>query len=207
MPSGISGTRPAVLCNCFYHGRASTSPSVYTRFYVQTSFMPCVLILLCSCRRQLEFVYLQIVSTITSAVNKIFLSRPCFDLRSLLRGIPSPSKAQVTIALRPPYIFLLSALCSHIGSNKFMDNLILSMDTRPSFLLNAGQCLPLANSIRQVIATILQSIKTEDLVYIFLPFPSFPSLGHSYTKEVCKAGDMHIHLLLSYKIQVCNVNS
>ncbi len=74
------------------------------------------------------------------------------------------------------------------------------MDTRPSFLLNAGQCLPLANSIRQVIATILQSIKTEDLVYIFLPFPFFfLHLATATRKKLCKAGDRHIHLLLSYK--------
>lgn len=90
-------------------------------------------------KRQLEWLHLQIISTITSGITKIFETRPCFDLRSLLRG-----------------------------STKFIDNLVAGLDKQPSYLINATQCLPLEPAIRSMTGTYLQGIKSEDLVYALL---------------------------------------
>ncbi|GFU35335.1 vacuolar fusion protein MON1 homolog A [Nephila pilipes] len=75
----------------------------------------------------LTYVYNQIVSVLTmSNLNKIFEKRSNFDLRRLLGG-----------------------------SEKFLDRLGDMLDTDPSFLLSAVNCLSLDNSIREVIGQTL----------------------------------------------------
>jgi hypothetical protein len=114
-------------------------------------------------KRQLEWLHLQIISTITSGITKIFETRPCFDLRSLLRG---PSRVRHRRSL---FWLILTRGCvvvSSPGSTKFIDNLVEGMDKQPSYLLNATQCLPLEPAIRSVTGTYLQGVKSEDLVYV-----------------------------------------
>lgn len=83
---------------------------------------------------QLTYVYNQIISVLTySQLSRIFKQRRNYDLRRLLSG-----------------------------AEKFIDNLLNLMDHEPSFLLGAVRCLPLANSVRDVIAqTIVQHAKVQ----------------------------------------------
>ncbi|KAL6067111.1 Vacuolar fusion protein mon1 [Balamuthia mandrillaris] len=90
-------------------------------------------------RRQLEYVHSQIISTLTAGVTKIFQTRAHFDIRGLLTG-----------------------------TEKFLDNLIRLMETEASFIVDSVQCLRLPQSVRSFIATVLQSIQTEDLAYAVL---------------------------------------
>ncbi len=123
-------------------------------------------------KRQLEWLHLQIISTITSGITKIFETRPCFDLRSLLRGAPPhpqthilaiPCGVKNAIAKRRRSLRRGGARWS--GSTKFIDNLVEGLDKQPSYLLNATQCLPLEPAIRSMTGTYLQGVKSEDLVY------------------------------------------
>lgn len=75
----------------------------------------------------LTYVYNQITSVLTfSNLNRIFEQRRNYDLRRLLGG-----------------------------AEKFLDRLVDVMDKDPSFLLSAVKCLPLDNSIREVIGQTL----------------------------------------------------
>uniref|UniRef100_A0A9J8CZZ9 Vacuolar fusion protein MON1 homolog n=1 Tax=Cyprinus carpio carpio TaxID=630221 RepID=A0A9J8CZZ9_CYPCA len=91
-------------------------------------------------RRELLHVYHQIVSMLTQAsINRIFERRKNFDLRRLL-----------------------------FGSEKVLDGLLDVMDSDPSFMLSAVQCLPLPSSSRDALSHILQKAITPDLVFSFL---------------------------------------
>uniref|UniRef100_A0A8C2JXU5 Vacuolar fusion protein MON1 homolog n=1 Tax=Cyprinus carpio TaxID=7962 RepID=A0A8C2JXU5_CYPCA len=91
-------------------------------------------------RRELLHVYHQIVSMLTQAsINRIFERRKNFDLRRLL-----------------------------FGSEKVLDGLLDVMDSDPSFMLSAIQCLPLPSSSRDALSHILQKAITPDLVFSFL---------------------------------------
>ncbi|XP_054711545.1 vacuolar fusion protein MON1 homolog A-like [Uloborus diversus] len=91
---------------------------------------------------QLTYVYNQITSVLTySNLNRIFEQRRNYDLRRLLGG-----------------------------AEKFLDRLVDVMDKDPSFLLNAVRCLPLDNSIREVIAQTLTQYcgKIKNIVFAIL---------------------------------------
>ncbi|KAL6064798.1 Vacuolar fusion protein MON1 A, variant 3 [Balamuthia mandrillaris] len=90
--------------------------------------------------RQLEYIHSQIISSLTSGVNKIYKTRPHFDIRDL-QG----------------------------SSNKLLDNMMNLLDNEPSFLasflLDSIRCLRLPYAARSAIGTVLQSFRMEDLVY------------------------------------------
>ncbi|XP_058641531.1 vacuolar fusion protein MON1 homolog A isoform X2 [Onychostoma macrolepis] len=91
-------------------------------------------------RSELLHVYHQIVSMLTQAsINRIFERRKNFDLRRLL-----------------------------FGSEKVLDGLLDVMDSDPSFMLSAVQCLPLPSSSRDTLSHILQKAVTPNLVFSFL---------------------------------------
>uniref|UniRef100_A0A672R043 Vacuolar fusion protein MON1 homolog n=1 Tax=Sinocyclocheilus grahami TaxID=75366 RepID=A0A672R043_SINGR len=91
-------------------------------------------------RSELLHVYHQIVSMLTQAsINCIFERRKNFDLRRLL-----------------------------FGSEKVLDGLLDVMDSDPSFMLSAVQCLPLPSSSRDALSHILQKAVTPNLVFSFL---------------------------------------
>ena len=73
---------------------------------------------------QLSYLYNQILSVLTlSSLRKIFKQRRNYDLRRQLSG-----------------------------SEKFLDSLLNMMDTEPGHLLGAVRCLPLENTIRDMVA-------------------------------------------------------
>ncbi|KAL1270267.1 hypothetical protein QQF64_032556 [Cirrhinus molitorella] len=91
-------------------------------------------------RGELLHVYHQIVSMLTQAsITRIFERRKNFDLRRLL-----------------------------FGSEKVLDGLLDVMDSDPSFMLSAVQCLPLPSSSRDALSQILQKAITPNLVFSFL---------------------------------------
>ncbi|KAL0187122.1 hypothetical protein M9458_018792, partial [Cirrhinus mrigala] len=91
-------------------------------------------------RGELLHVYHQIVSMLTQAsITRIFERRKNFDLRRLL-----------------------------FGSEKVLDGLLDTMDSDPSFMLSAVQCLPLPSSSRDALSQILQKAVTPNLVFSFL---------------------------------------
>eukprot|EP01088_Endostelium_zonatum_P017174 TRINITY_DN4933_c0_g1_i1.p1 TRINITY_DN4933_c0_g1~~TRINITY_DN4933_c0_g1_i1.p1 ORF type:complete len:450 (+),score=93.10 TRINITY_DN4933_c0_g1_i1:48-1397(+) len=79
-------------------------------------------------QRQLEYLYNQIISTLTLAVNKIYASNSNYDLRGLLSG-----------------------------TEKFIDSLIKTSAIQLSYFINAKSILKLPYSIRFNTTTILQS--------------------------------------------------
>ncbi|XP_078393167.1 vacuolar fusion protein MON1 homolog B-like [Cetorhinus maximus] len=90
--------------------------------------------------RELLYVYYQIISMLTQVtVTRIFERKKNYDLRRLLAG-----------------------------SEKILDNLLRHMDSDPSFLLGAVQCLPLASSLRDAVSQILQKAVTPNLVFSIL---------------------------------------
>ena len=89
---------------------------------------------------ELLYVYYQIVSMLTQAsINRIFEQKKNYDLRRLLAG------------------------CETI-----LDGLLDFMDTDPSFLLSAVQCLPLPPSLRNSISQTLQRAITPNMVFSLL---------------------------------------
>ncbi|XP_072344100.1 vacuolar fusion protein MON1 homolog B-like isoform X2 [Scyliorhinus torazame] len=91
-------------------------------------------------RRELLYVYYQIISMLTQVtVTRIFERKKNYDLRRLLAG-----------------------------SEKILDNLLRHMDSDPSFLLGAVQCLPLAASLRDGVSQLLQKAVTPNLVFSIL---------------------------------------
>ncbi|XP_067881762.1 vacuolar fusion protein MON1 homolog B-like isoform X2 [Heterodontus francisci] len=91
-------------------------------------------------RCELLYVYYQIISMLTQVtVTRIFERKKNYDLRRLLAG-----------------------------SEKILDNLLKHMDSDPSFLLGAVQCLPLCSSVRDSVSQILQKAVTPNLVFSIL---------------------------------------
>ncbi|XP_056585586.1 vacuolar fusion protein MON1 homolog A isoform X2 [Triplophysa dalaica] len=91
-------------------------------------------------RSELLHVYHQIVSLLTQAcINRIFEHSKNYDLRRLL-----------------------------FGSEKVLDSLLDAVDSEPSFILSAVQCLPLASSSRDALSRILQKAITPNLVFSIL---------------------------------------
>ncbi|XP_041953070.1 vacuolar fusion protein MON1 homolog B isoform X2 [Alosa sapidissima] len=89
---------------------------------------------------ELLYVHYQIVSMLTQAsITRIFEQKKNYDLRRLLTG-----------------------------SERILDGLLDLMDTDPSFLLSAVQCLPLLPSLRDSISQILQKAITPNLVFSIL---------------------------------------
>ncbi|XP_069040583.1 vacuolar fusion protein MON1 homolog B [Lepisosteus oculatus] len=91
-------------------------------------------------RRELLYVYYQIVSMLTQAsITRIFERKKNYDLRRLLAG-----------------------------SEKILDGLLNMVDSDPSFLLSAVHCLPLSSSLRDSLSQILQKAITPNLVFSIL---------------------------------------
>ncbi|XP_033631186.1 protein SAND-like [Asterias rubens] len=89
---------------------------------------------------QLTYVYNQVLSVLTfSQLSRVLETRKNYDLRRLLSG-----------------------------TEKFLDNLLNLIDQDPSFLLTAVRCLPLDNTIRDIIGHSMQSAKIKDLVFAIL---------------------------------------
>lgn len=83
---------------------------------------------------QLHYVYNQIISVLTlTQVNKIYQQRVNYDLRRMLAG-----------------------------TEKFLDNIVTTMERDPSYLLGSVQCLPLSSTIRDNITqTIVQCCRVK----------------------------------------------
>ncbi|XP_069503659.1 uncharacterized protein [Ambystoma mexicanum] len=91
-------------------------------------------------RRELHYVYYQIISMLTQAsIRRIFEHKKNYDLRRLLTG-----------------------------SEKILDSLLNLVEIDPSFLLGAVQCLPLAASVRDALNAILLKAITPNLVFSIL---------------------------------------
>ena len=89
--------------------------------------------------RQLHYVHAQIISILTSSVNKIFKARANYDLRGLLGG-----------------------------AEKFLDSVVSLMAGDASFLLGSVQCLRLNSSVRSAIGNIMEKAHASDLLYSIL---------------------------------------
>ncbi|XP_069065636.1 vacuolar fusion protein MON1 homolog B-like [Pleurodeles waltl] len=91
-------------------------------------------------RRELHYVYYQIISMLTQAsIRRIFEHKKNYDLRRLLTG-----------------------------SEKILDSLLNLVETDASYLLGAVQCLPLASSVRDSLNAILLKAITPNLVFSIL---------------------------------------
>ena len=90
---------------------------------------------------QLTYLYNQVLSVLTlSSLHKIFKQRRNYDLRRQLSG-----------------------------SEKFLDSLLNMMEYEPGFLLGAVRCLPLENTIRDMIAqSIAQQAKVKVNMFGYL---------------------------------------
>ncbi|XP_029682563.1 protein SAND isoform X1 [Takifugu rubripes] len=90
--------------------------------------------------RELQYIYYQIVSLLTlTQLNHIFQNKQNYDLRRLLAG-----------------------------SEYLTDNLLHRLDRDPGLLLSAVTCLPLSNSVRDVVSSSLQAAKAKNLVFSIL---------------------------------------
>jgi len=83
--------------------------------------------------------YSQIISILTSGINKIFTQRAQYDIRNLL-----------------------------VGTEKFLDSLMSWMDHDLSVVMNATHCLRLDSQTRNLIGSIMHSTKTPNLLYSIL---------------------------------------
>ncbi|KAI4827568.1 hypothetical protein KUCAC02_030956 [Chaenocephalus aceratus] len=118
-------------------------------------------------RGELLYVYYQIISMLTQAsISRIFEHKKNYDLRRLLAG-----------------------------SEKILDGLLNLVDSDPSFLLVAVQCLPLASSLRDNISQILQKAITPNLVFSIL-IANNRLLTIVQEKTVIEDSRMHCCLLL-----------
>lgn len=91
-------------------------------------------------RRELHYVYYQIISMLTQAsIRRIFEHKKNYDLRRLLTG-----------------------------SEKILDSLLNLVETDASYLLGAVQCLPLAPTVRDALNAILLKAITPNLVFSIL---------------------------------------
>lgn len=91
-------------------------------------------------QRQLEYVYAQIITTLTGNITKILIDRPSYDLRELMGGTEN----------------LLRSLCD-------------DMDTHFTYLLSAYECVMLPSSTRQSCTSILrQHAKKESMLFALL---------------------------------------
>ncbi|XP_078520803.1 vacuolar fusion protein MON1 homolog B-like [Lissotriton helveticus] len=91
-------------------------------------------------RSELHYVYYQIISMLTQAsIRRIFEHKKNYDLRRLLTG-----------------------------SEKILDSLLNLVETDPSYLLGAVQCLPLAPTVRDALNAILLKAITPNLVFSIL---------------------------------------
>ena len=92
---------------------------------------------------QLQYMHSQIISVLTAGVNRIFSKRAQFDIRNLLAG-----------------------------TDKFLDSLMSWMDHDYSVVLNATHCLRLDSQTRNLIGSIMHSVKNPNLMYERLPSSS-----------------------------------
>ncbi|GBC12771.1 vacuolar fusion protein MON1 homolog A-like [Rhizophagus irregularis DAOM 181602=DAOM 197198] len=91
-------------------------------------------------RDQLNYLYNQILSVLTSTqLTRIFEQRINYDLRLLLGG-----------------------------TEPFLDNLATSMSDEPGFMLGSIQCVRMNKELRDKIGSILQIVKSKDLLYAML---------------------------------------
>ncbi|XP_006011403.1 vacuolar fusion protein MON1 homolog A [Latimeria chalumnae] len=90
--------------------------------------------------QELLYVYYQIISMLTqTSITRIFERKKNYDLRRLLAG-----------------------------SEKILDSLLNLLDSDPSFLLGAVQCLPLSSSLRESLSQTLQKATTSNLIFSIL---------------------------------------
>jgi len=88
---------------------------------------------------QLRYMHSQIISILTAGVNRIFSKRAQFDIRNLLSG-----------------------------TEKFLDSLMSWMDHDYSVVLNATHCLRLDSQTRNLIGSIMHSVKNPNLIFSIL---------------------------------------
>jgi len=89
---------------------------------------------------QLEYMYSQIISTLTLTwTQRILGDKPGFDLRNLL-----------------------------MGTDKYLNNLASSLNCGAPFLLNSVNCLRLPGHVRNTVGTIMQAGREGDLFYALL---------------------------------------
>nr|XP_033779125.1 vacuolar fusion protein MON1 homolog B-like isoform X2 [Geotrypetes seraphini]XP_033779133.1 vacuolar fusion protein MON1 homolog B-like isoform X2 [Geotrypetes seraphini] len=122
-------------------------------------------------RRELMYVYYQIISMLTQAsISRIFERKKNYDLRRLLAG-----------------------------SEKILDSLLDLLERDPGFLLGAVQCLSLPASLRDSLSTILQKAITTNLVFSILVARSqlVTIVQEKAVIEDCRLDPADLHLLLN----------
>ncbi|XP_068104892.1 vacuolar fusion protein MON1 homolog B-like [Hyperolius riggenbachi] len=122
-------------------------------------------------RRELQYVYYQIISMLTQAsVARIFERKKNYDLRRLLAG-----------------------------SEKILDSLLDLLDTDPGFLLGAVRCLTLPNSLRDSLSSILTKAITPNLVFSILvaDHQLVTVVQERAVIEDCRLDPADLHLLLN----------
>ncbi|XP_075041658.1 vacuolar fusion protein MON1 homolog B [Mixophyes fleayi] len=122
-------------------------------------------------RRELQYVYYQIISMLTQAsVARIFERKKNYDLRRLLAG-----------------------------SEKILDSLLDLLDTDPGFLLGAVQCLALAGPLRDSLSSMLTKAITPNLVFSILVADQqlVTVVQERAVIEDCRLDPSDLHLLLN----------
>ena len=90
-------------------------------------------------RREMEYMYNQIVMVLTGGFQKLIARSPKYDLRGLMGGM-----------------------------DKALDTLAFSMRSLPHYLVNAVPCLPLSASNRAEVGKSLLLAKDTDAMFVFL---------------------------------------
>ncbi|XP_029466625.1 vacuolar fusion protein MON1 homolog B-like [Rhinatrema bivittatum] len=122
-------------------------------------------------RRELMYVYYQIISMLTQAsISRIFERKKNYDLRRLLAG-----------------------------SEKILDSLLDLLERDAGFLLGAVQCLALPASLRDSLSSILQKAITTNLVFSILVARSqlVTIVQERAIIEDCRLDPADLHLLLN----------
>ncbi|XP_063792119.1 vacuolar fusion protein MON1 homolog B isoform X2 [Pseudophryne corroboree] len=122
-------------------------------------------------RRELQYVYYQIISMLTQAsVARIFERKKNYDLRRLLAG-----------------------------SEKILDSLLDLLDTDPGFLLDAVQCVALPSPLRDSLSSMLTKTITPNLVFSILVAEQqlVTVVQERAVIEDCRLDPADLHLLLN----------
>ncbi|KAM4697058.1 vacuolar fusion protein MON1 homolog B-like [Rhinophrynus dorsalis] len=122
-------------------------------------------------RRELQYVYYQIISMLTQAsVARIFERKKNYDLRRLLAG-----------------------------SEKILDSLLDVLETDPGFLLGAVRCVPIPSTLRDSLSSILTKAITPNLVFSILVAEQqlVTVVQERAVIEDCRLDPADLHLLLN----------
>lgn len=98
--------------------------------------------------QQLNYIYSEVISILTSGVHQLLERKTRFDLRKLLGGNKS----------------LFIPLLNTTGADTFLNHLTYMMDHDTSILFNSFHCLFVNESVREKITNIITQAKTPELL-------------------------------------------